>query len=587
MIPSISSFSMILRSLILLLALSFLTSTDAFPQRKKNKLSREERKKREATFYFTEGVKYYILAEPDFDAEDMDRALMLFKKSLESDSQNDAAYFKIATILAGKGSLDNALNNARKALELDDQNQYYYTLNADILTRMSNFAEAAQVYEQLIDRMEGTDEYLFDLAALYLYQGDYGQALDAYNRAEKRYGIQPEVVRQKQKIYLKQNKLDDAIQEGEKLVDAFPGEASFVMALAEIFVSNNREKDAIPYLEDLLEISPNNPEARLMLSKVYQNLGNNRKAEESMEMAFANPNLSLKLKMELIAKYIRELPDKNTEDLLYGLTDLLIETHPDDASAYVLKGDFLNTINESKAARDLYIKSLEYDDSNFNVWQNLITIEFQDLQNQESVIALSESALELFPNQAVLYFYNGAAHSVSKNFDEAAYSLEQSKRLANNDELRKYSNMYLGDVYNELKDYKKSEQAYETALKLDPTNDYVLNNYSYFLALRGAKLDYAKKLSTRLLELDPENPNYLDTHAWVLFKLGEYKQASKLLEKAVDKKTGSGVIVEHYGDVLFKMGEVDEAVKQWMKAKGMDDTSDLIDKKIADRKLYE
>lgn len=581
------SLNHVLRFLFLSGALIVLTDADSQAQRKKNKSSREERKKREATFYFTEGVKYYILAEPDFDAEDMDRALMLFTKSLESDSENDAAYFKIATILAGRGNLDDALVNAQKALELDDQNQYYYTLNADILTRKSNFAEAAQVYERMIAQLEGTDEYLFDLATLYLYQGDYNQALDTYDRAEQVFGIQPELIRQKQKIYLKQNDLDKAIDEGVKLANAFPGEVSFVMALAEIFVSNKREKDAIPYLEELLQISPNNPEARLMLSKIYQNTGDAKKATQNMEQAFANPNLSLKLKMELVARYIRELPDKDTEALLQELTTQLIETHPEEAGAYVLKGDFLNTIDESQGAAEMYLKSLEYDDTNFNVWQNLITIEFQDLQDHERVIDLSESALELFPNQGVLYFYNGAAHSVARNFQEAAYSLEQSKRLANNEQLRNYSNMYLGDVYNELKDYSKSEKAYEAVLESDPSNDYVLNNYSYFLALRGEKLDYAKKLSTRLLELNPEDPNYLDTHAWVLYKMGEYKQASKLLKKAVEKKSGSGVIVEHYGDVLFKLGEVDQAVKQWMKAKGMDDTSDLIDKKIADRKLYE
>lgn len=582
-----SSFISVARPLLVLLAIVFFANADSYAQKRKNKSTRDERKKREATFYFTEGVKYYILAEPDFDAEDMDRAYMLFKKSLESDPENPTAYFKIATILAGKGALDDALANARKALELDSQNQYFYKLNADILTRKSDFAEAAQVYEQLIASVEGTDAYLFDLAALYLYQGDLTLALDTYNRAENTFGIQPEVIRQKQKIYLKQNKLNEALEEGIKLVEAFPGEVAFVMALAEVFVSNDRDKDAIPYLEELLEISPNNPEARLMLSKIYQNQGNSKKARENMDVAFANPDLSLNLKMELVAKNIRELPNKDTEEQLRALTDLLIKTHPEEANAYVLKGDFLNTLGESRQARDLYAKSLEYDDTNFNVWQNLITIEFQDLQDQESVIELSEAALELFPNQAVLYFYNGAAHSVTKNFDEAAYSLEQSKRLAGNQELRKYSNMYLGDVYNELEDYKKSEAAYEAVLKADPTNDYVLNNYSYFLALRGEKLEYAKKLSTRLLELNPENPNYLDTHAWVLFKMGDYKQASKLLKKAVEQNNGSGVIVEHYGDALFKLGQVDEAVKQWMKAKGMDDTSDLIDKKIADRKLYE
>lgn len=572
-------------SFLLVVTLVFFSS-ESFAQKKK-KSTREERKVREATFYFTEGVKYYILSEPDFDSENMDRALMLFKKSLESDPENATAYFKIATIMAGRGDLDNGLSNANKALELDPENQYFYTLTADILTRKSNFAEAAQIYERMIAELEGTDEYLFDLAAIYLYQGDYEQGLDVYNRAEKVFGINPEVIRAKQKIYLKLNKLDKAIGEGEKLVTTYPDEVAYVMALAEIFVSNNREKEAIPYLEELLKLNPNNPEARLMLSKIYEETGSEEKAGESMEVAFANPDLSLKLKLDLIAKHIRELPNEEKEQMLHGLTDLMIETHPEEADAYVIKGDFLNAIKDSKGARDYYLKSLEHEESNFNVWQNLLTIEFQDLQDTESVIKHSESALELFPNQAVLYFYNGAAHSVAKNYDEAAYALEQSKRLANNNELSKYSNMYLGDVYNEMKDYQKSEEAYEAALKLDPTNDYVLNNYSYFLALRQEKLDYANKLSTRLLELNPENANYLDTRAWVLYKQGDYKQARKLLEKAMENDNGSGVIVEHYGDVLFKLGEVDQAVKQWMKAKGMDDTSEFIDKKIADRKLYE
>lgn len=579
--------SPIYRLLLLSFGFCLLLNTDALAQRKKKLSNREERKLREASFYFTEGVKYYILSEPDFDAENMDRALMLFSKSLDSDPDNDAAHYKIASIMAGRGDLDNALIHADKALELDEQNKYYYMLRAEVLTRKSNFAEAAQTYEQLITRLEDTDEHLFDLAALYLYQSDYEQALDTYQRIENAFGIREEVVRQKQKIYLKQNKLNEAIEEGERLANYFPGEARYVINLAEILVSNKREKDAIPYLEDLLELAPNNPEARLMLAKIYERTGNEKKSAENLEIAFANPDLNLQLKLKLAAKLIRELPQSGNRELLDELTDMLIETHPDEADAYVLKADYLNTVGERLAARDLYIKSLEYDESNFNVWQNLITIEFQDMQDHESVIKHAEAALELFPNQGVLYFYNGAAHSIAKNFQEAAYSLEQCKRLANNAELVKYSNTYLGDVYNELEEYAKSDAAYEAVLKADPSNDYVLNNYSYFLSLREEKLAYALKLSTRLLEIDSENANYLDTHAWVLYKMGEYKQARKHLEKAMQKNGSSGVIVEHYGDVLFKLGKVDQAVKQWMKAKGMDDSSELIDKKIADRKLYE
>jgi len=568
----------LLRSIWLGCAFLLLVASSGVAQ--KNKASREERKVREATYYFTEGVKYDIL-------EDYEKALALFEKSLESDSDNAAAHYKIASILSRQGVLDDALVHANQAIELNPDNKYYYLTKAEILTQQSNFEGAAQVYETMIDRLDKTDDYLFDLAALYLYQQNFDQSIEAYNRIEQKYGLLPQVVVAKQRIYLQQNKLEQAIAEGERLIEAMPGESDYVIALAEIYISNGKDQEAIPYLEELLEIAPDSPEAELLLAKIYQNQGDDAEAKKHMGAAFTNPNLNLKLKLELVAKYIQELPDPETEQLLITLTDNILESHPEEAEAYILKGDFMNAIDSARQARNYYLQSLRYDETNFDVWQNMLTIEFQTLQETDSVVKHSEQALELFPNQAIVYFYNGAAHSALQNYNEAAYSLDQARRLSNNQELSLYCNIYLGDVYNGLEQYEKSEEAYEAVLKADPSNDYVLNNYSYFLALRQEKLPYAKQLSTRLLELNPDNANYLDTHGWVLYMLGEYKQARKYIERALEQGAGSGEVVEHYGDILFKLGEVDEAVQQWMKAKGMDDASELIDKKIADRKLYE
>lgn len=565
------------RSIWLGVILCLFLTTSGYAQKRK---SRAERKVREATYYFTEGVKYYIL-------EDMEKALALFEKSLESDPNNDAAHFKIADILSRQGVLDQALYHANQSIELSPDNKYYYLTKAEVLTQQSNFEEAALVYETMIDRIDNTEDYLFDLAALYLYQQRYDQAIEAYDRIEQRYGILPEVVTAKQRIYLQQNKLDMALAEAERLIEAFPGEGSYVIELAEIYISNGKDEEAIPYLEELLDIAPDNPEAELLLAKIYQNTGDDAQAQSHMGAAFTSPNLDLRLKLELVAKYIQELPNPSTQELVRTLTDNILASHPDEAEAYILKGDFLNAIDSASEARNYYLRSTRYDDSNFDVWQNLLTIEFQTLQETDSVIKHSEQALEMFPNQGIVYFYNGAAHAAEQNFDEAAYSLDQAKRLSNNEELTLYCNIYLGDVYNGLEEYDKSAEAYEEVLKADPSNDYVLNNYSYFLAQRQENLPYAKQLSTRLLELNPENANYLDTHGWVLYMMGEYKQARKYIEQALEQGSASGEVVEHYGDILFKLGDVDQAVQQWMKAKGMNDASELIDKKIADRKLYE
>ncbi|MGD1841515.1 MAG: tetratricopeptide repeat protein, partial [Thermonemataceae bacterium] len=129
---------------------------------------------------------------------------------------------------------------------------------------------------------------------------------------------------------------------------------------------------------------------------------------------------------------------------------------------------------------------------------------------------------------------------------------------------------------------------YGEVLEKDPENEHALNNYTYYLALRGEKLKLAEKQAQKLTTLHPDNPIYWDTYAWVLDKQGDYREAKKLIEKALKSPHGNqGSILEHYGDVLFRLGQKEEAVIQWRKAKDAGEVSELIDKKIAEKKLYE
>ena len=108
------------------------------------------------------------------------------------------------------------------------------------------------------------------------------------------------------------------------------------------------------------------------------------------------------------------------------------------------------------------------------------------------------------------------------------------------------------------------------------------------MSLRKEKLDLALKMSEKLVKLHKDNSTYLDTYAWVLYILKDYKKAKEYLEKAMKDSTAlSGTIVEHYGDVLFKLGEKENALAQWKKAKSMGETTELLDKKIATGALHE
>ena len=107
-------------------------------------------------------------------------------------------------------------------------------------------------------------------------------------------------------------------------------------------------------------------------------------------------------------------------------------------------------------------------------------------------------ALELFPNQGVLYLMNGIAHNSLKNYNEAISILNEGELFTRTDT---YVNVQLlsilADAHNNLEQYSESDEAFEKALKKDPNNPLILNNYSYFLSLRSENLDRAEEMSKK------------------------------------------------------------------------------------------
>jgi len=209
------------------------------------------------------------------------------------------------------------------------------------------------------------------------------------------------------------------------------------------------------------------------------------------------------------------------------------------------------------------------------------------MQQADSVVKHANDAIEIFPNQPSLWLYKGIGHNMLEDSQNAALAFEHGKKITlENKELEGLFNAQLGDSYNSLEQYDKADQSYESALSTDPNNAHVLNNYSYYLSLRKDKLSKALVMSERLVELYPDEVTYLDTYAWVLYQMEDYQKAETYLKKAA-QDSENGTILEHYGDVLFKLGKKDEALKYWNKAKEKGETTELIDKKILDKQLYE
>ncbi|MBT9393302.1 tetratricopeptide repeat protein [Hymenobacter sp. NST-14] len=529
--------------------------------------------------YFVDGVRFLLL-------EDYNKALERLLKAYAINPTNAAINYKIAETNLLSGNLQDATNFARTAVKLDGQNPYYYLLLAQIYTSQKQYDEAAQLYNTLVQTVPNSGYYLFNLADLYMAQGKFEEALAAFEQAEKKFGALDEISFKKQQIYLRQNKLDLALQEGESLMSTNPDEVRYVLAQAQLYATNRRYPEAIRVAEQALRQDPDNPRARMILADVYRLQNNQPESEKQIKLAFASPGLDIDDKVRILIDYVKQLPNPALNETARELAAITTRVHPREAKAFSIAGDIETVTGNRTAARANYLKAIRLDNSRYQIWQQVVLID-AELSQTDSLLTHSEQALELFPNQAPLWFYNGVGYQLQKQPAKAVKSLEYGRKLAtDNPELLAQFDTQLGDVYHELKDYPKSDAAYEAALVFDANNAQALNNYSYFLSLRGEKLDKAKDMAAKLVKAHPDNPTYLDTYAWVLYRLKDYGGARLQLEKAL-RNTSDATVVEHYGDALFQLGEVDKALAEWQRARKLGGASSLINRKIKDKKLYE
>ena len=169
----------------------------------------------------------------------------------------------------------------------------------------------------------------------------------------------------------------------------------------------------------------------------------------------------------------------------------------------------------------------------------------------------------------------------SADYAGAEKEFLKALKLTRTDSLRSVIYGTLGDNRQKMEDGPGAYGYYRKGLKYDPDNSMILNNYSYYLSEKDEKLSLADKMSEKACELSPNNPTYLDTRAWVLFKLGRYEEAKTLMQQALAlDQSGSDELFLHYGDILYALKDNFMAVFYWEKAREKGYDSEEIDKRL-------
>lgn len=512
-----------------------------------------------------------------------------FKKCLDVYPNHAASLYEIAFIANGAGKSSEAIPYVQKAVVLDEKNEWYRLLLAKCYMETGRFNEASDAFERLIKQNPDKIDYYFLLSSSLLHANKLKDALEVYDRIEALLGITEEITLQKERIFLSQNQFDKAVAEAQKLINSNLREVRFHRMLAELYLQNNKPDKAMEVCQTIFTIEPNDAETHLMLADYYENQNQDDKAFFHVKIAFENPDLNIDDKVKILIGYFN-IPEKFKAEREESdtLIQILLRIHPHDAKTYSLQGDFLNRDGKNSDARDAFRKALALDKTRYPIWQQVMVLDEQ-LGDFDAMESDSRQALELFPSEPYTYIFNASANYQKKNYKQAIEAINNGKDyVAGDKKLLGQFYSILGDCYNAMKEYSKSDENFEKTINLDPENANVMNNWAYYLSLRNDNLDKAEKMGLKANQLVKDNASYEDTYAWVLYKKKNYEEAKRWQEKALEHGgEKNGTLLEHYGDILFQLGQTDKAFDYWQKAKATGKHSDLIDKKIADKKMYE
>ncbi len=585
-----------INSHILLSTLVVLISVGSVAQAQRNRKPAEDvqasaNRSREAEFYFTEGEKFFIL-------EDYAKALTYYQKTLEITPENATVHYKIAEVLMQNErpeDLQKAAVSIENALRLEKQNKYFYLLGANIYASLARFDKAAQTYEKLITHIPGSEEYLYELGAVYQFAGKWDDAIKTYQRAENALGVNEVSSVQKQRIYLEQGKVREAVAEGEKLIAAFPGDEGVLMGFTEVLSQQGLKNEAIRHLETFAAENRDAVNTRMLLAAFYRENNQEAKARPILLALFNHPDVDINSKLLILEAYKAELAiarsqQRNDEEkfaFARSLFTRLEQVSPDDPKVNVAGGDLYLAGGDRKSAHAQYMKAITKGDVTYEVWENLLNLEYQ-LGYRDQLVRNSDRVLEIFPNQGKLHYYNGCGYLLQEKYDEAIAAFRQAIRLSSsNSKLQAEINGKIGEAYHGMQRFEQADQAFAEALAQDPGNNSVMNGWSTSLVARKTSLEKAEKMAEELVKNEPANADYLNTYAHVLDSRGKLKEARRVMERIVSTGQPDANHFEYFGDILFKLGEIDAAVVQWEKARVLNADNELLNRKIANRKIYE
>lgn len=535
-----------------------------------------EAEKIEAQSHFIRGVTAFEMGE-------YERAIALLSKAYSIKPEEAGILYALMDTYLKMGDSNSAVYFGELAVALRPENKWYRLRLSEAYRQSGRFSDTVAQLHLILNYHPNDLDILFLIAGIESRRGRFEESNEAYTKILNLIGPDRNVYFQKFQNYSAAGNQEKALEQLEEIRRIDPGNIPVLQTLSQFYLETNQVEKALDVMETALESAPEEPELLIGLADIYISQGNWAQAGEILLSIIQKDNLGADSKIEILQYVISRFNTGTSQDVIGDLLDEMIAKmvmlHDDSGYLHATLGEHYSMQGEyDKALHHLEITTTLLPD-NESAWrQRLQTI--YSFGDYDEVIRVGKEADRQVPDDAFIQFFVGGAYLIQESYDNAIIWLKRAADMPSRRNFRSIIVGTLGDAYAGLDNWEEADEAYEWAIRLDSENDVALNNYAYYLSVRNKKLEYAREMSRKALDINPQNAAYLDTMGWIYFKMGEYDQAKKYIRAAVDTGSASPTVLEHMGDVYEKLGDLENARYYWRKALEFDDSRDHLREKL-------
>jgi len=375
--------------------------------------------------------------------------------------------------------------------------------------------------------------------------------------------------------YLMLDQPGRALEIVDEALEKEPGFAAALEVKAGILRVQGKLPDALRALESLVAAAPEETKYYYDLLFGYLSTGDYESADRVFDTHLKeSPALETVLR-QVLAVYV--MADERERALPY--LEELVEIDTSDADLVYSLGSLYLQVRDTLRGERSIRRALEMEPSESRYWFALAVLAY-DREEYGRVVEIVDEAHESVAEHAGLLNLKGNSLSRLSLDVEAAAALERTIAL---DSTAFGAMGTLALIYDRLDRVERVVELYERAIELSDSAAVYMNNLAYTFAERGLELARADTLVDLALEMEPENPSYLDTKAWIEYRRGNHDEAVTWMKRAIKQDRASAPLYDHLGDIYMALDKRSKARKYYRKALDLDPGNAAVAAKLGDQ----